>query len=238
MKAIANQKQMSINSVLTNEGQFLSLLHEVNLYYTKNSKTCRDEGLEPNRGPQSHEDAFNLERIHYYGTGTIKYYRKTTFLQLVGIKYGENVKAEYLVEPTTRLISSADYEEILKDVHTELVDNYSRHMKMLENFAGPQCNEERINLKKINYDVKFTSASSKAKQDLKTDLPLQKVLEPTEADTSEFYLRKCNLCSKVRWLPVCRSAVESYGILWKSLDGIPWSIGTNFPSDSMQSMEK
>ncbi|KAH3748285.1 hypothetical protein DPMN_182723 [Dreissena polymorpha] len=39
-------------------------------------------------------------------------------------------------------------------------------------------------------------------------------------------------------LPVCRSAVESYGILWKSLDRIPWSIGTNFPSDSMQSMEK
>ncbi|KAH3737489.1 hypothetical protein DPMN_044082 [Dreissena polymorpha] len=38
--------------------------------------------------------------------------------------------------------------------------------------------------------------------------------------------------------PVCRSAAESYGILWKSLDGIPWSIGTNFPSDSMQSMEK
>ncbi|KAH3813840.1 hypothetical protein DPMN_142310 [Dreissena polymorpha] len=202
LKAIANQKKLPINSVLTNEGQFLSLLHEVNLYYTKSSKVCRDEGLEPNRGPQSHEDACNLERLHYYGMGTIKYYRKTTFLQLVAKRYGENVKAEYLVDPTTRLISCTDYEETLKDVHSEIIHNYSRHEKLLKNFAGPQCNEDRLNNERINFDVKFTSASSKAKQELKTDsdLPLQKVIEPTEADTSEFYLRKCNLCSKVRWL--------------------------------------
>ena len=201
-KAMAKLRNVPINSALSDENQFISILHEVNEFYTRNPYACKEDGLEPNRGPQSFADSFNLEYVHYYGKGTINYYRKSTLLHLVGQKYGENVKAEYLVEPTTSLIDATDYEEILMEVHRELTWKYWRHLNKLEKFAGPQCNEDRIHYSKINYDVKFTSASSKAKSDLKAD-PISRVnheLPSNEIVLSEFYLRKCHVCYKVRWL--------------------------------------
>ena len=72
-KAMAELRNVPISSALRDESRFISLLNKVNKFFTKNSKSCREEGLESNRGPQSFADSFNLELVHYYGNGTIKY---------------------------------------------------------------------------------------------------------------------------------------------------------------------
>jgi hypothetical protein len=162
-KSFCQKRSILVKSALTNEDTFLDILLLVSEHYRKHLNCQKAEGLQPNQGPQTYSNVADLQRLHYYGKCSLKYYRLSTSLELVQDKYGPAAKVEFIANPMTARISEQHYEELLRDVHRKLSQQYSRHLNKLEEFAGPQCNEDRLDKQRVNYQVNFTSKLSKSK---------------------------------------------------------------------------
>ena len=137
------------------------------------------EGLIEFKGPQNFNERTNVEKLHYYGHGWFKYYKKSVFeKQMVGMFGDESRQLALLLhgsDPFTEKIDRRKYELLLKQTHEAIVNHLERDnwKNKLTPFSGPQCNEDRGKKSLYEYNP-----------DMRLKVPRNDIALPTSIDTS------------------------------------------------------
>lgn len=166
---VVDRNVTDIDIVLDNEQYFLNALHEVNKYYMKNTSIRDSEELQPFMGPQTYDQFCNptlrhehAEILHYYGKGTIKWYKESEFKKhlklLIGGERYKIIEHELFgYDPFTPNVSKVQFHYLLHSTNQSLSKHLTQdsiHLK-LEPFSGPQCHEDRGNDLRMKYNPDF-----------------------------------------------------------------------------------
>ena len=228
LKYYANEVS-TIDTVLSSEELFLQILKKVNEYYIYHksvTKYIEQEGLEEYKGPQNFADKDNKTLLYYYGLGWWKWYKKSEFDKQLQVIYQDDYRAISLLlhgtDPFTPKVDEKKYEFLLKMTHEAITKHLQQEnwKDKLELFSGPQCNEDRGNKNKCDYNPNLHKKLDKEqpsknvpniisqKPKPSINCPKEIVGDPDsvqgviENDFRDSYFRVCRKCSKTRILDI------------------------------------
>ena len=218
-------KEGPLPDVLTKKNLFLSVLQMVNRYYQQHPESYVAEGLEEAKGPQNFVDRTNNSRLHYYGSkGWYKWYRKAEFENQMKRMFTTEFTVRKLelfgFKPLTDKISSEKFELLLKLTHEALQQNMVQNKieQKLVPYSGPQCHEDRVNNKRMHYNVDFrfthgtgiklpnqpniadTVETTTQAPSIETHIALSDSLPTNLKQYAECNFRVCSQCHKTRLL--------------------------------------
>ncbi len=85
----------------------------------------------------------------------------------------------------------------------DLLKNFHRHIVKLQEFAGPQCHEDRNNHEKVFYNKIFRGpGADDPSKEVEVEI-VPPVRNPTinpQPAADKFFLRRCKTCDKIRLL--------------------------------------
>jgi len=129
--------------------------------------------------------------LHYYRLGWWKWYKKSEFDKQLQVIYQDDYRAISLLlhgaDPFTPKVDEKKYEFLLKMTHEAITKNLEQDnwKDKLEPFSGPQCNEDRGNKNRCEYNPNLNKKldkeqSSKNVQGIISQKPKPSINGPIE----------------------------------------------------------
>ena len=199
----ASRFKGKLSDAIEDEIFFMDMLRKIDNHYICHSSCIKNEEIGDFFGPQCYNDRLNVDKLHYYGQGKIKYYRWDDLLARVRKDYSQEKAAEFENDVADeKIVTEERFEAYLTDIHNNIRGKYNIYHHLFHPYSGPQCNEDRLNMNRIHYTVKYKSKHPK--NNVLHTHPLKSMENRIELketfDNCNVSFRFCQQCKKVRIL--------------------------------------